>query len=249
MPIPRESEPILHLKWQTALPVPLTKAKPTLPPELHSTMVEMSSVNRDGPCSTASPGAARLIQGHITRPQSCATSLETHLLHPPFSCASLTSYKKLLSSSHSPTFPLPGFCSFLCPTSIAITCQQLCFEFLTFSTKSKLSLNKAHHFQSTLCLFIPNSQLHQAELHHLSPPSWLLSSPWKHMGERSRHHTSKIRVFLFVCTLQPQGSHISPEDRDLPSQTGWVHTTPDGQTTLISGDSPQSEKNYSLGGK
>lgn len=55
MPIPRESEPISHLKWQTSLIVPLTKPQPTLPTQLHSTMVKINSVSRDGtPCHSLS---------------------------------------------------------------------------------------------------------------------------------------------------------------------------------------------------
>lgn len=81
-----------------------------------------------------------------------------------------------------PQLPLPGFCSFLFSASTAITCQQLCFEFLTFCMKPKLPFNTAHHFQSTLCIFILNSQLHQTELHIFELPpgsSLLLGNMWE----------------------------------------------------------------------
>lgn len=56
MPIPRTFQPILNLKWQTLLLVPLTEQKPTLETPLHSTMVKTNGVNREGPCSPAPPG-------------------------------------------------------------------------------------------------------------------------------------------------------------------------------------------------
>lgn len=181
----------------------------------------------------AHPECVCSLTSAIMHPQSCATSLKPTSQAHPLPC--LVNFpQEMIILILLPQLPLPAFCSFLFSALMAITCQQLCFEFLTFSMKSKLSLNTAHHFQSALCIFILNSQLHHSELRHLSTPSWLLPSPWKPVGEQSRHHTSKPQVFGFVSTLCTR--------RALPlaltqrtgtchqKQYGWVHTTTDGQT-------------------
>lgn len=137
---------------------------------------------------------------------------------------------------------LPGFCSSRFSASTAITCQQLCFEFLTFSMKSKLSLNTAHHFQRALRIFTLNSQTHETELYtifQLPPGSpLLLGKTWEsdliatHLNQEylglSPHHSHKVLPLTSTqrtgtCHQKQRG--LTPPLKDKPKDTCKSNTT------------------------
>jgi len=101
--------------------------------------------------SWAHPECVFSLTSAITCPQSCTMSPTSHA-HPLLCLVNFL--QKMITLIPLPQLPLPGFCSLLFSALMAITCQQFCFEFLTFSMKSKLSLNTAHHFQNTLHIYV-----------------------------------------------------------------------------------------------